>query len=447
MALSLPNAAHAGRPAVKVGPSRSARPGPVRVPGRPFSYGSLSVNRPMTGRQMVTAARAMAGAAEDPTIAAYRGQIQQNDTQTQNALGMVGSDYRQLGGLAKQGFADEGKIAGQLNTQLGNIGSQEQSQLQGIGQGAMGSLAKYSPTGVGPAGQALAQEVARQQGFAAQNEGAFRAAGANQGANYRGLAASQIGTFGLAGQEALRGIAQAGIMRNEPLSNRLAEAIAKRGEDVAAALPKIRQQEITNQIARAGLGIKQESAAASLGRTRADLQNANTNRIKAQTSAREQNPSIVGSSAWKRVQDVNNKNWSTNPNAVGSPAWGRVQTAKRSGTNGQVKPLSTLENNTWFSKLSTVEQLIKDGRQHGGTAAQITASLKDGSNPTKRTYDPTMIQAALEIEQYGAIQPQTAKVLQQMGLKIPGNVRVAQLPKTIGGLGSGAFSGITNLFH
>jgi hypothetical protein len=392
---------------------------------------------------MVRLARSMAGAAENPTIAALRGEIAQQNAQTNNAISQVGSDYQQLGGLAKQGFADEGKISSQLNQQLTGIGSQEQSQLQGIGQNAQNSLAKYSPIGPGPANQALTQEIARQQGLAAQNEGAFRAAGANQGANYRGLAASQIGTFGLAGQEALRGIAQAGLARNQKPLMGLASAIAKRGDLVTSDLGKIRQQEITNQIADAGLGIKEQSAQASLGRTQAALQNAQTGRIRAQNTANEQNPSRVGSPAWERVQNVNNKNWSSNPNAVGSPAWSRIQTAKaRSSKNGQAKPLSTLENNTWFQKLGEVEQLIKDGHQHGGTGQQIRASLLDGSNPSKHPYPSVMIDAAWELNGYGAIQPSTAAALRAMGIRIPPNVRVGKLPTSIG-----QFGNAVNNFH
>lgn len=407
------------------------------------NYSALSPNKTLSGKALVQAAQALAGAQMNPTIQALQSSMGQNNQQTQNALALTGNYYNQLGNQMQSSANQEGQIASGLNQQLQSIGQQGQSALQGIGQQQQSYLAQYTPGtgGSNPAQSALATEIARQQGLEAQNQTGFQSFGATQGANYQGLAASQLSTGALGGQEALKSIAQAGELKNAPLSSRLAAAIGQRGALTTTDLVKLRQQEIANQVAQAGLGIKSQQAQAATTNANAHVlsskaaaQNANTNVFKANTAAKTAafNTSLaVGSPPWARVQAAQGKAWSQNPNAVGSPAWKNVQTAayqrSKSAGGNAVKPLSTLENNAWISSLGKVQQLIRDGQQHGQNGNQIRQFLTDGRNPSKKSYDSTMVDAAFELLGYGAISPQTAKVMtSQMGIRIPSNIQVGQ---------------------
>ena len=84
---------------------------------------------------------------------------------------------------------------------------------------------------------------------------------------------------------------------------------------------------------------------------------------------------------------------------------------------GGAKPLTTLQNNAYWGKTSTVEQLIKDGQAKGLSEQQIRANLMDGQNPSKSKYDQVMIEAAYELLGYGSITQSTAANLHNYGVR------------------------------
>ena len=415
-------------------------------------------NVPLSGPALIAAAHALANAQTSGPLAALATQIAQNNAQNRQAIGQVGGYFGQLGNLAQQGVTDQGQTASALNDQLAQIAKDEQGTLGQVGQDAQASLARYSPQAssntVNPGLAGLATEMARQQGIGAQQQGAFRAYGATQGANFGNLAASNLGTTALRGQEDLTQLANAGQVKNEPLMAQTAAQLAARGADYTTALGKLRQQEITNQIADAGVNIKQTAATTAAktaafnanpnapgspanarvqaGKTAA--QNANTSAGRAQTAAQGQafneNPAAVGSAAWQRVQSSTGTAWSQNVNAVGSPAWARVQTANRAGAGsggaGGGKPLSTLENNHFWGTIGQLEQLVRNGQQPLDAASakalgmqqgqvlteqQLRGLLQSGQNPSKKAFDPFFIQVAYELLGYGRIDSTTAATL------------------------------------
>jgi hypothetical protein len=414
----------------------------VRGPGRgagatPAINPFLNPNATLSGPSLLQAAQALAHQQTQPSIDLLASQIAQNNQQAQGAQAQTAGYFQNLGQQAQQGLTAEQGIQNALNQQLASLASGNQTALQGIGQNAQATLAKYAPQDdaahslVQPGLSALTSELARQQGLSAQRDAAFQAAGANQGANYSGLAASNLGTFAQRGQEDLNQIAQHAMATNAPLVAKIGSLEAEYGPDLVTALGKLRQQEITNNIADQGLGIKQATLnntiandratqAINAGKLGVSQQQANTAATRANNQAKNQNfqnnPNAVGSQAWQRVQASTGKQFTDNPNAVGSPAWYRVQQANAKA-GGAAKPLSPNENNSWFKNLNQVEQLIKDGQSHGGTEAQIRASLSDGSNPSKKGYDPVMIQAAYELLGYGSVDQSTAAAMHNMGLR------------------------------
>src|SRR5690349_20681708 len=134
----------------------------------------------LSGKALVQAAHALANAQVYPAIQQLVQQMAQNNRQSTGAENLTGGFINQLGQQAQQGLTAEQGIQSGLNPQLQDLTGQEQSALQGIGQNAMSSLQSHIPAGdYGAAGQsALAAEIARQQGLAAQNEGAMRGFGA-----------------------------------------------------------------------------------------------------------------------------------------------------------------------------------------------------------------------------------------------------------------------------
>ena len=397
-------------------------------------------NVPLSGAALIAAAHALANAQTSGPLAALATQIAQNNAQNRQAINTVGGYFGQLGNLAQQGVTDQGQTASALNTQLAQIAQDEQGTLGQVGQDAAASAARYSPQAssntVNPGLAGLATEMAKQQGIAAQQQGAFRAYGATQGANFGNLAASNLGTTALRGQEDLTQLANAGQVKNEPLMAQNASLLAARGADYTTALGKLRQQQIANTQANAGLGIKQQalnvSTANNQRTTAASVANnqrttatsaannqrttstsaANSQRT-ANTAANANNPNLVGSPAWARVQNSTGTTWSQNPNAVGSPAWARAQKQTAASTPGGAhKPLTTLENNHFWATVGQIESFIRDGNAHGQTEAQIRDALGNGSNIAKKSFDPEMVQTAYELVGYnGKINQSTAGIL------------------------------------
>jgi hypothetical protein len=289
----------------------------------------------------------------------------------------------------------------------------------------------------------LASQIALQRGLAAQQAGTYQGFGANQGANYQGFGASQLGTFGLQGQEALRGIAQSGTVKNEPLVSKIAALQAQKGALTATDLGKLQQQQTSNQIAQAGLGIKsaalQNTAAQNQAKnaltargqniTAADAQG----RIKttAAQNAFNDNPTKVGSAAWSRAQSETGKTFANDPNAVGSAAWARVQVANarsaKSGAGGKgaaggVKPLTTNENNLANQRIGAIAAAIKTWQQTGvkNSKGQV---IEPHPTPAQMrqilagSYAGPLVEAAFDILGYGSLTSQTAAALHNMGVR------------------------------
>ncbi len=261
----------------------------------------LNPNQQLSGPALLQAAQGLAQAQTQPSIDQVLQEIGQNQQQTQGAEKLTGGYFTQLGQQAQQGLNAEQGISSNLAQQLAALQGQENTALQGIGSDAQASLAKYAPQDdashslAQPAMSSLASEMARQQGLAAQQQGAMGAFGANQGANYQGLAASNLGSLASRGQEDLNQIAQAGQIKNQPLTGKLAALNQTYGANFVTALGKLRQQEISNKIADQGLGIKQAAVAATVG------DNIRTNQTSAANNQRTTSTSAANNAAHERA--------------------------------------------------------------------------------------------------------------------------------------------------
>lgn len=428
-------------------PTRAPAAPAMAGPGVPSNSPLLNPNATLSGKPLYQAAVALANAQYNPAIQGLQGQAQQNDQQAANASAQTNGYFTNLGQFVNQGNQQIAQNNQTLNDQLQQSAASQAAALQQIGTNATQSLLAYAPQAYGnnslatPALADLQTNLAKQQGLASQMSQNYQNFGAQQGADYANLGASNLGSFAMAGQQDLANIQRGNVVRNEPIMSKIAALQQSRGALIGTDVGKLRQQEIANQISRAGLGIKQQSANAASANAASNAANAQTNTGKAAATAAYQqgqlsqgqqkinqsqqkinqtaaqnafnnDPTRVGSAAWQRVQTATGKAWSDNPNAVGSPAWARTQSnSAKIGHGGVAKPLSTNENNIYWGKTSTVEQLIKDGQAHGGTMAQIVDGLTTGNNPAKTKFDGYQVQIAQTLLQYGYINQQQAQTL------------------------------------
>jgi hypothetical protein len=308
---------------------------------------------------------------------------------------------------------DEQGIGGQLNSTLAGIGQQTQGALTGLGQGAQGALARYTPQSdssiASPAMQSLTAEIARQQGLAAQSSGIQQGAGAIQGANASLLAASNLGTGALAGKEELGSIAQAGQLENEPLTSKQAALTAQNGALLADALGKIQQQNNTNAITEAGLGLTK-------ARIQEELQAAEL----AQQGEGKRAAAAAAAAAARNAATIAGENFRNQESIAARQA---EAAAKANAASGGTKLLPTSEQNTLYQQLdSAIAHIptlqangLKDSKGNIITAnpnqQQITNALVQAGWPQ------ALVDAAFELRQQGYILPSTARQMRALGLK------------------------------
>lgn len=389
------------------------------IPGIPANSPLLNPGATLSGPALVQAAKGLASAQVSPAIQQLVAEIAQNNNQTQGAENLTGNYFNQLGQQAQQGLTAQQGISNNLTNALQGIQSNENSQLQGIGQNALANFQKYAPQSdaantLGASGMsALTSEIARQQGLAAQNNAALSNFGANQNANYQNLAASNLGSFASRGQEDLSNIAQAGQVKNEPLTQKLATENATYGADVATALGKLRQQEITNQISDAGLGIKQQTVNASIANNERNnaTSTANNQRTTATSAANNQRTVAQSNLNNQRTTQTSAANNAAN-NAV------RLEIQNEKTGAGATKPLTVPQQNTIYRNLDEMTTLIRQAQQAGHPAQAIKTALATGTlQKGLPAQSSTLIEAAYELLGWGHITPQTATAMHNAGLR------------------------------
>jgi hypothetical protein len=393
----------------------------MAAPLIPANSPLLNPNSVLSGNALLQAAKGLAASQVDPAIQQLAAEISQQNSQTNNALNLTGGYFNQLGQQAQQGLTAEQSIYGNLGTQLGQIQSNENSQLGQIGQNATSSFMSHIPGGdaslAQPGLQALTSEIARQQGLAAQQQGTMKSYAAQSGANSQGLAASNLGSFAMAGQQDLNNVTNAGAKAIEPLTSKLSAENADYGSDLATALGKLRQQEITNQISDAGLGIKQQVA----NNTVAD--NIRTTGTSAANNQRTTATSAANNQRTTATSTANNERTTSTSaaNNAANNAQKQIQLNLEYGS-GSSKPLTTNENNTALTQLGEVQSAIKAWQQTGmkNSSGQVTVAHPTDAQMRQvlgGKYSPVLVQAAFELLGWGHITPSTAAEMHQAGIR------------------------------
>jgi hypothetical protein len=345
-------------------------PKPAAKPAAKAPSPLLNPAQSLSGQALLNAANQLANVQVNPALTELSKQIAANNAQTTGTINQAGGFYNQLEPYVQAGANQQGQIASGLNTTLAGIGNDTQGQLAGIGQGAQASLAKYAPQGDGGLSNAatadLAAQIARQQGYAAQQSGTARAFGATQGANYQGLGTSQLGTYGLQGQEALKGIAQSGTVKNEPLVSKIAGLQQQKGALVATDLGKLRQQEVANNVARAGLGLKQQGLNTTAANDAARIQTAIRGQNVTRADAIARINATAAQTAAKNALTARGQNI-TQARDQANAAYHSALLNKKYGSTAAAKPLSASQNNEFMRQLQTAIGVIHSAQAYRGT--------------------------------------------------------------------------------
>lgn len=361
----------------------------------------------------IASATALADAQTKGPLAELAAQMGANNAQTTGAIKLTGGYLNSLGGFARQGVTDQQNISQGLNTSLGLIGGGQQSALQGIGQNAQTALSRYTPgdpSTSAPAMQALTSELARQQALGAQQTTAFKTAGALQGANYSGLAASALGSDALAGTQALKGIAQSGTVKNEPLSAKQAALHAQRGALYSTDLAKVHQQNIANDFAAKGLGLKQQGLALTAA------QDAARNSLTASAqklTARGQDITAAHNAATEALT-ASGQQITAARNAANA-AYQQSKTTGKTPAGG--KPLSSSLNSKALGQISKAVGMIHEAQASFGKPGGAQRGNVRNLLASKTGYPNYILDAAFEVVGYGALSPSTAAYLHSIGIR------------------------------
>lgn len=397
----------------------------------------LNPNAPLSGKALLHAAKALVHSQTRGPMRELAHQIAVNQRQGQGAQQRTSGYFNQLGGYAHQGFQDVSQAASDLNSQLSGIGQHTQQSLQGLGQNAQTSLNQYTPGLQGSGTQALAEEIARQQGFAAQSSGAFQAAGALQGANQRGLAGTNEGVYGLMGQERLGQIAQATALSNEPLNSKIAALRASEGDLLAKNEGALRQQEITNQITQQGLGLKSQALQVTAANDAAKIKATLTAGERAQRNADRTYQLNVKRLGQQQANTVYDRTHHVGKYRI--PAGSRT-----TGPGGlpKVTPtgqptLSSFQQQRSFSDLNKLPNLIHSMQQPLNAAQSKALGLPQGTRLSEsrirqilgQRYDPRLVDAGYALAGWGYLTPKQITELNKMGLIVGNRYKRGRAPR------------------
>lgn len=387
----------------------------------------LNPNQTLSGPTLLAAAKALTNAQTQGPLTELAKQVAASNQHTAGTASATSGYFNHLGQFVQSGVNQEGQIGAGLNQTLQGIGAQTQGTLGAIGQNAQQSMLRYSPQSdaqhslAQPGLGSLASEIARQQGLAAQSSGAFRNAGAVQGANYQGLAASNLGSFAQQGQQDLKGIAQAGVLANEPINAKIANLNATKGSLLASNEGKLRQQEINNSLSAGALNVKQNAITSANTRSSNSIAAANSrsaNSIAAANyRAQLSQAGATSRTVTRGIISAANKAAA----AVGKPPI-YTPTGVKVATSGFQQRS--------FGQINTLQTLIKEGQQHGLSEAQIRQGLADGGpKGTGTKYDPALVDAAYALDGYGYLTPKQITGLNNLGLIVGGRYKRGNVPK------------------
>jgi hypothetical protein len=248
----------------------------------------------------------------------------------------------------------------------------------------------------------------------------------------------------------LRGIAQSGTVKNEPLVSKIAALRASQGALTATDLGKLRQQEVSNQIARTGLGIKSQALQTTAAQNRTkDLLTQRGQNITARgqniTAANDQatQANRAAAIAQQNLNNLRTTNTAAANNAANNST--RLLVAQMKGSAAKGKVATGAQANAVFSHVDYVTGEIQNLISHGISPAQAYHIIQNGGRiqtgttasgaATYRTYYPNrlgtqVLNAAFNVRSGGkGLTPGDLAWFASLGIKNP--TRYAHAPTSI----------------
>lgn len=203
--------------------------------------------KPLTGKDMAQAARALTVLETRPVIHGYKGIIREEEKAKaaeaaglgrlgERTSGNVSSTYKNIAASEAETLARQSALGKQLTTGAANIAHTGNQELAGMQTGALGDYENQlqmrgAPQG-GGAQEALAQAVASQQATENTDNQAAQQFAASQAANNGSLAAAMAASAQMQGGAAVGGI-------NRDIINRTGEANQKADQSISGAREKL----------------------------------------------------------------------------------------------------------------------------------------------------------------------------------------------------------------
>jgi len=381
--------------------------------------------QPLAGGPLKQAANALTNLEIRPQVSALARQIAATNRQGQAVQDKTAGYFAQLGGQAQQALTAQQGVSQRLNAALQGIGSQTQQQIGDAGSAAQAQLAPLQQQGLdGGSFAQLAKEIAAQRALAATNAQTSQTYGAQQGANFEGLTANQIGTGALRGQERLGEIGNATLAATAEARGRKADLLASRGSLFTKNLGALRDSERNYKLAVDTLGANVQNNLLDAASQRASLKQ-QAHQFNIQQALRDQQFQLDYS---KYGLDIARDNYQR-AHGLGpyKPAAGLRRT------------LNPNQQNAAFGDIDSATTAIRQLRDQGLGTSAIRQALANGYYPlygkdangrrTMRTLsvprvgDKALVNAAMDLAILGYLSPANVKSLHRYGLKVGGRYR------------------------
>jgi hypothetical protein len=401
--------------------------------------------RMLAGRSLKRAANALTNLEIRPQVSALARSIAATQRQGRATEDLTAGYFRDLGVQAQQSLAAQQGVSDRLNSTLQGIGDQTQQQIGAAGQTAQAQLAPLQQSGLdGGSFAQLAREIMAQQGLAATNSQTSRTFGAQQGANFEGLTANQMGTGTLRGQERLGQIANATLLGTQEARGRQADLLASRGATFTKNLGALRDSERNYDLAVNTLGLNTQKAQLDAATNAARLKQSGLDRQARAAAAADRQAlgtasfiarwgitpqalkALPNPGQWLRQ----NAPYYTSRRGSGGgggltrvqahAAFGNIDAATRSA-----RDMLASGNGTGYVRSALAkgyyEVPVKDARGHQIYDASGAAKTRRISIP--RVADNTLVNAAMDLAVNGYLSPANVGALHRYGLKVGGRYR------------------------
>lgn len=359
---------------------------------------------PLGGHTLAESAHDLATLDTKPQLDAIDQASKSAQTQGQAVSSRAAGYYQQLAQQAADSVARQSVISKRLNDTLGGIGDQAQARVAAAGSDQATKLAADADLrGGGLSGGADAQaavEQAAQADRTAHDAGAYRAAGAAQGANYEGV--TNVGSTAAA----QRGGEQLGQLDTN-LLNSLAKLRTQRqqvqagmGADETKQLLGLRQSEFNNLATEQGLGIKAADITQQAAQARAQ--------------ARLGNKKLTEKAKADHLAHLDRRYQSALTHGDRQAALGlkrEISDYQKKYGLGSFKPTSGTGTKEPASAVS-----LRRGITNAVTLLQQGHSVR--YLQTQKAA-PDVVRAAQEINDQGYLSPDTQRSLEELGVQLP----------------------------